>query len=345
MAKTGRRSLRRVCSILLGQAGFTPVRLRAAAGAALLAGLLLVFALLGAGCGTKPAALTVGLLPITDNLPFWVAEQKGYFRDAGVAVKFISFPSAVERDSAFTAGQIDVAVGDLLAVAQMRQGGTKVKAIALCQGVRPEEGRFAVLAAPGSGLMTVADLKNVPIACSLKTINEYVLDRLLTAEGFKPEEIKKVAIPKIPVRLEALLNGTVKAAILPDPFAALAEVKGARLIIDDTKSNISQTVIIAREETIDRNLAGLKRLLAAYNRAVRDIQRDPAAQVPLLKEKARVPEPVLPGGRHGMKLIFSPAQLPAPADVQAVVDWLTAKGIIKAPVPYDDLVEKRVLGG
>ncbi|MGQ9511711.1 ABC transporter substrate-binding protein [Thermodesulfitimonas sp.] len=345
MAKTGRHSLRRVCSLEPGRAGGAPAGQKTAAGAALLAGLLLLLLLLGAGCGARPAALTVGLLPITDNLPFWVAEQKGYFRDAGVEVKFVSFPSAMERDSAFSAGQIDVAVGDLLAVAQMRQGGTKVKAIALCQGVRPEEGRFAILAAPGSGIKAVADLKNVPIACSLNTINEYVLDRLLTAGGFKREEIKKVAIPKIPVRLEALLNGTVKAAILPDPFAALAEAKGARLIIDDTKSNISQTVIIAREETVNRNLTGLKRLLAAYNRAVRDIQREPGAQVPLLKEKARVPEGALPGGRHGMKLIFSPAQLPVPADVQAVVDWLTAKGILKAPVRYDDLVEKRVLGG
>ena len=307
--------------------------------------LLFVVALLITGCGGRPVPLTVGVLPITDNLPFWVAEQKGYFKEAGVEVKFVSFPSAMERDSAFTAGQIDIGVGDLLAVAQMRQGNTKVKAVAVCQGARPEEGRFAILSAPGSGITVVEQLKNVPVACSLKTINEYVLDRLLTGAGFKPDEIKKVVIPKIPVRMEALLNNKVKAAILPDPHAALAEAKGAHLILDDTKENISQTVIIAREETVNKNLAGLKRLMKAYNRAVVDIQKNPEAWGNLLKEKARVPEPVLPGGRHGMKIVFSQAVVPAASDVQAVIDWLKEKGILGENISYSNLVDKRVVGG
>ncbi|MEW6173704.1 MAG: MetQ/NlpA family ABC transporter substrate-binding protein [Bacillota bacterium] len=313
-------------------------------------GLILSFAFLflllfAAGCGKQNKPITIGVLPITDNLPFWVAEQKGYLKEAGIDVKFVSFPSAMERDTAFTAGQIDVGVGDLLAVAQMWQGGTKVKAIAVCQGVRPEEGRFAILSAPRSDIVKVEQLKNVPVACSLKTINEYVLDRLLTGAGLKPEEIKTVVIPKIPVRMEALLNGSVKAAVLPDPLAALAESQGAHLVIDDTKQNITQTVIIVREDTITENLNGLKRLMSAYNRAVTEIQKNPEAWSNLLKEKARVPEPVLPGGRYGMKVIFSPAEIPRPDDVQAVIDWLKEKKVLEKPVTYSDLVDKQVVGG
>lgn len=307
---------------------------------------LALLVLAAAGCGRQPEVpLTIGVLPITDNLPFWVAEEKGYFEEAGLKVRFVSFPSAVERDTAFTAGQIDLAVGDLVAVAQMRHGGTKVKAVAVCQGVRPEEGRFAVLAAPGSKITTVEQLKNVPVACSLKTITEYVLDRLLKDAGFKEEEIVKLAMPKIPLRVQALLSGKAKAAILPDPLAALAEMKGARVIIDDTRENLSQTVIIVREETVARNAGGLKRLMAAYDRAVADIRKDPEAWGALLKEKARVPEEVLQSKNHGMKVLFSPAVLLAPADVQAVVGWLLEKGILTEPLRYDDLVEKRVLGG
>ncbi|MEW6447091.1 MAG: MetQ/NlpA family ABC transporter substrate-binding protein [Bacillota bacterium] len=297
------------------------------------------------GCGKQSRdAVTIGVLPIIDNLPFWVAEEKGYLKEAGLTVKFVSFPSAVERDSAFTAGQIDLAVGDLIAVAQMRHGGTKVKAMAVCQGVKPEEGRFAILAAPGSGITGAKQLKNVPVACSLKTINEYVLDRLLGRAGLAPEEIKKVAMPKIPLRMQALLSGKVKAAVLPDPFAALAEAKGARLIIDDTKENISQTVIIVREDTVAESLDGLKRLMAAYNRAVNDIRRNPGGWSTLLKEKARVPEEVLPGGPHGMQVVFSPAALPDPADVKAVTAWLMEKGILREAMDYKDLVDERVLG-
>ncbi|RJX18140.1 MAG: myristoyl transferase [Ammonifex sp.] len=311
----------------------------------LLSCFLCLFVACAVGCGKQQAPLTIGVLPITDNLPFWIAEEKGYLNEEGVEVNFVTFPSAMERDSAFTAGQIDVGVGDLLAVAQMRQGGTEVKAIAVCQGVKPEEGRFAVLSAPGSGITEVEHLKNVPVACSLKTINEFVLDRLLVGAGFKPDEIRKVVIAKIPVRLEALLNGSIKAAVLPDPFAALAEANGAHLIVDDTTENISQTVVIARDDTVTGNLEALKRLMKAYDRAVADIQADPEAWGSLLKEKARVPDPVLPGGKHGLKVTFSRAVIPAREDVKTVVDWLKDKSILKENLDYGDLVEERVIGG
>ncbi|RDV84882.1 ABC transporter substrate-binding protein [Ammonifex thiophilus] len=305
----------------------------------LLLSLLLVFP----GCGQKKEPLTIGALPIIDNLPFWVAEEKGYFKEAGLEVRFISFPSAVERDSAFTAGKIDLAVGDLLAVAQMRQGGTKVKAIAVAQGRQPGEARFALLSAPNSHLTSVAELRNVPVACSLKTINEYLVDQMLKDAGIPPQEIKKVSIPKIPVRLEALLNGTVKAALLPEPFASLAEAKGAHLLADSSQKNLAQTVIIVREEVLDRHLPELKRLLEAYNRAVADIQQNPQAFNRILEEKAQVPKEVLPGEKHGIKLVFSPATLPTQGEVEAVLDWLKTQGLLAQPLTYSDLVDQRVL--
>jgi NitT/TauT family transport system substrate-binding protein len=116
--------------------------------------LLFLFFMLAAGLvlggcgGSEPAKIRLGMLPIADNLPFWVAEQKGYFKDAGLNVELIDFPSALERDSAFVARQIDVGVGDLLAVAVMNNSGTGVKAVAIAQGIKPGENRFAVLSHP-----------------------------------------------------------------------------------------------------------------------------------------------------------------------------------------------------
>ncbi|MGO0123136.1 ABC transporter substrate-binding protein [Desulfothermobacter acidiphilus] len=304
---------------------------------------LLSLLLLFSGCGQKKEPLTIGTLPIIDNLPFWVAEEKGYFKEAGLEVKFISFPSAVERDSAFAAGKIDLAVGDLLAVAQMRQGGIKVKAIAVAQGRQPGEARFALLSAPNSRLTSAAKLRNVPVACSLKTINEYLVDQMLGDAGIPPQEIKKVSIPKIPVRLEALLNGTVEAALLPEPFASLAEAKGAHLLADSSQRNLAQTVIIVREEVINQRLPELKRLLEAYDRAVADIQQHPQAFNRILEEKAQVPKEVLPGEKHGIKLVFSPATLPSPGELEAVLSWLKSRNLLTQPLTYFDLVDRRVL--
>lgn len=308
--------------------------------------LLITVVLFTGGCAGKeqaPLKIKLGMLPIADNLPFWVAEEKGYFKEAGLDVELVPFPSALERDSAFAAKQIDGAVGDLLAVAAMQNSGTKVKAVAVAQGITPGENRFGILSAPNSGIKKVVQLKNVPIAMSLNTINEFITDGLLLSAGFNQDEIKKTAIPKLPVRLDALLNGTVKAAVLPDPFATLAEQRGANLVLDNTKNTVSPTVLMVRQEALDKNLAGIKKLMQAYTKAVSDIQSKPEQFDNILVEKARVPKQLLDNKENKLKFHFSQPVLPAAQDVEKVVKWMVDHKLLKSNLSYQDLVDARVL--
>ncbi|MBO8128882.1 MAG: ABC transporter substrate-binding protein [Peptococcaceae bacterium] len=305
-----------------------------------------------AGCGSEETTtseeaaaqpIKLGLLPITDNLPFWVAEQKGYFTEEGVEVELVNFKSAVNRDSALTADQVDGVLGDIISVAQLNDAGTPVKIVSIGQGVTAKEGRFAILSSPQSNITDVEQLKGVGIGCSLKTIMEYIIDQTLTAKGFSEEDIKKVQIPQIPLRLEALLNGSLEAAILPDPLAALAEIKGAHVVLEDTDQNISQTVIYFREETLNENLAGVRAVMRAYARAVQDIQANPDAFTDLLIEKARMPEIVAQSDKHGMEIIFSAPELPTEEQVNRVLNWMKAKNLLKKDLACEDLIDKRVL--
>ncbi|MFA7467049.1 MAG: MetQ/NlpA family ABC transporter substrate-binding protein [Desulfotomaculaceae bacterium] len=312
---------------------------------------LLLFTLGGCG-GNEQAeqsaeqalpALKVGMMPITDNLPFWLAEEKGYFVEEGLDVELIAFPSALERDSAFTAGQIDTGIGDMLAVAAMNNAGTEVRAVAVGQGATPGENRFAILSAPNSGITSPQQLKNVPIAMSLNTINEYLTDRLLQARGLQSGEIAKNSIPKLPLRLEALLNGGVKAATLPDPFATLAEIKGANLVVDNTENTVAQTVIIVRKATLDQNLVAMQKLMQAYARAVEDLQTDPLQYDKLIVEKARVPDEVLASSVHPLALHFTAPVLPDEAGVNETIQWMTEHQLLDKAFGYGDLVDDRVL--
>lgn len=319
--------------------------------AVLLCALCLATVLAVAGCTGRTATapqpatpLRLGVLPIIDNLPFWVAQQKGYFKAEGINVQMVPFPSAVERDSAFTAGQIDAAVGDLLAVAELNNAGTPVRAVSLCMGVKPGESRFAILSAPGSSIRRPDQLKNVPVAVSPNSIIEYVTDRLLEDRGLSRDEIKKVSIPKMPVRLEALLNDSVQAATLPDPLATLARIKGAHIVADTLDDNVAQTVLMVRRDSIDRQLPELQKLMRAYTRAVKDIQADPAAYNDLLAREARVPAEVLNSSRYRLPVHFSPPALPSRATVQNVLQWMQAHKLLDRPLNYNDMVDTRVLG-
>ena len=58
--------------------------------------------------------LRIGVLPVIDTLPLYVAESEGLFEREGINVELVEFSSAMERDAAFTAGSIDGYFGDLV---------------------------------------------------------------------------------------------------------------------------------------------------------------------------------------------------------------------------------------
>lgn len=304
-----------------------------------LAAALLMFA--AAGCAQKKeAGIKIGLLPIVESLPFYVALDKGYFSDEGINVELVVFESAVERDSAVQAGEVDGALGDILAVTALNNSGSAVNIASLALGETGREGRFAILSSPGSGITRPEQLKNVPVSISTNSIIEYVTDNLLAEAGLKPEEIKKEAIPKIPVRFNLLLEDKIQAACLPDPQAAMAESKGARLVMDDTSSNLSQTVIYFSDEYLDKNSEFVVKFLNAYARAARDINDNPAAYKDLLIEKARVPSEAM--GVFTMDHYPAP-MLPSKEQVDRVVSWMWTKGLIKTQFTYEDLTRTDLL--
>lgn len=315
---------------------------------AVISALVLVAMMLasGTGCGGSRATpentprLTVGLIPIEDTLPFWVAERKGYFREEGVEVVLKTFSSAAERDAALTAGQIDGAVADLVAVALLHASGTPVQVTSLTLGAEGREGRIAILAPPGSRL-TVDGLRGQEIAVSPHSLIEYTVTRLLERRGFQAGDIKLTSIPKIPVRYELLMNGKTPAAALPDPFAALAEKKGAHLVVDDVEDNISQAVVLFRRQVLSERQDAVGRAMRAYGRAVEDINRDASAFRDLLTDKAGVPAEVLD---MYARLHFPGLKLPTRTQVEDTLAWVTEKGLLKEPLRYEDLVDARFAG-
>ncbi len=57
-------------------------------------------------------SLKIGVLLIEDSVPFYIAEQEDFYAQENLEVELIPFLSALERDSALTAGAIDGAITD-----------------------------------------------------------------------------------------------------------------------------------------------------------------------------------------------------------------------------------------
>lgn len=305
--------------------------------AALAAATALIGPLLPAGAApvSRPT-LTFGLLPIIDALPFYVAEERGYFAEAGVDVRLTTFRSAVERDAALSAGAIDGFLGDVIASASLKNAGVDVRIFSISLGMTPQEGRIAILSAPGSGITRPEQLRAVPVAISRNSVIEYVAERLLTGSGLEPDEIRWTMIPRIPDRFAALMSGKVQAAGLPDPYATLAVTQGATLVIDDASGeNLSQSILLLRADRIATRREAVRRMLEAYRRAVADINGDPNAFRPLMVRRGLLPEE--------LENVFDVTPFPMPAlpprqPVERLLAWMQGRDLIRPSIDYDSLV-------
>lgn len=286
--------------------------------------------------------LKMGLLPILDILPFYVAEQNGYFEAEGISVEFVPVKSAQERDALMQAGEIDGMLNDLISTGLFNREGTQILIVATVRRSYPESPQFRVLAAPDSGITATQDLIGVPIGISQNTVIEYITDRLLEAEGLSSDQIEIVEVSAIPVRFEQLMAGQIQAATLPDPLGQGAMAAGAKLVVDDSQyTEYSQSVLSFSTAAVEARPNTIKKFLKAWNRAVQDLNGEPGQFSDLLIEKGRVPESIQ--GSYQMPP-FPEGEVPSQAEWQDVVDWLLDKGLIDQPITYKDSVSTEFVG-
>ncbi|HET6352501.1 MAG TPA: ABC transporter substrate-binding protein [Coriobacteriia bacterium] len=286
-----------------------------------------------------PLPIKIGVLPTEDSLPLWVAEQKGYFGKNGLpSVEIVVFQSAQERDAAFASGAIDGFMGDIIAAANLEAGGSPGTILTIMLGADQSQGRFGVVVPPKSKVTKLTELADVPVGTSSATIQEYVLDKLMAEGGVADAKVKKEEVKKVPVRFELLMAGKLKAAALPEPFLSLAEAGGAKVIGDDTKSksNISQTILFVSDKFLSTpgGTESADAVLKSWDEAVADVNAAPGTFRTMLVEKARLPKPL----EKTYKVNTYPtAQVPAQADVDAVLAWMEGKGYLKKDVTFENL--------
>ena len=289
----------------------------------------------------RPAALKVTVLPILEALPMYVAQQQGYFAARGVAVEVITASSAPERDQLIASGQVDGMVNELLGAILYNREQIQVQVVRYARTATSEAALFRILASKQSNIATVEGLKHAPIGISQGTIIDYLTTRLLEAEGFKPEEIKTVAVPRPADRVALLNSGELKAGMFPEPQAALTVQQGAVPVLDDTRHpRYSFSVLTFRSAAIDQRPQAVRAFLAAWEDAVKKINEDPSSWRSLLVDKKMLPAPL---AQSFQVPSFATLGVPSAAQYQDMADWAKARNLTAAVPPYERVVNASFL--
>ncbi|MEA1960852.1 MAG: MetQ/NlpA family ABC transporter substrate-binding protein [Bacillota bacterium] len=309
---------------------------------------LIALVSLGAvGCGQEADTpdttkiVNIGVMPDVESIPFIIAEKNGYFEEQGVQVNIEHFKSASDRDSALQSGQLDGVVSDVLAIVFANEGGFDLRMIS------KTDGNIDLLAGKDSGIESVKDLTDKSVGMSLNTVMEYTVDQMLLASKISAEDadnvknIEKMAIPKLPTRLEMLQNDKIDAAILPEPLAGLAVGNGARVLTSTDELGEKAIVIAFIDKSLQENPEEIKAVFRAYNDAVAYLAKAPLADyVDYIIEEQGFPE----GMKNSINLPqYNNATLPSEEMFNHVVQWMQGKQLIENDYEYNDLINDQVL--
>lgn len=302
--------------------------------------LLMALGLLLTACAPAAApaeveTISIALLPVLDTLPFYIAEQKGYFTEEGVNVVGLPVSGTVEADQLVQTGEADAILNSMASVALFNResNGMKIVAIARSAETGPV---FRILARPGSDIGSPADLAGVPVALAENTIVEYISQRMLEEEGLTPEEILFQGVPVLPERYQLLMSGEVQAALLPDPLAQAAIEQGAVLVIEDAQyPQYSITTLNVLNSALENKPEAVRAFVRAWFRAIDDLNANPEAYRALFLEKVNVPESV-----QATYVIppFVTAGIPDEVSWDDVNAWLVGKGVLDTALPYSESV-------
>ncbi|TYO61197.1 transporter substrate-binding domain-containing protein [Bradyrhizobium hipponense] len=217
----------------------------------------------------------IGVLRLSSSAPVFIAQDKGYFREAGLDVELKFFDAAQPIAVAVTSGDIDFGVTAFTAGLYNLAGKGVLKVIGGMSREKagyPLIGYFASNNAYGAGLKTPKDLAGKRVAVTqVGSSFHYSLGLLADKYGFKLADVKIIPLQSLSNAAAALKGETVDAALLPISTARkLMDEGGAKFlgwVGDETPWQLG--AVFASPKTLT-NKALVTKLLGALARADRE---------------------------------------------------------------------------
>ncbi len=212
----------------------------------------------------------------------WVAQQKGWWKEAGLDVTAKGFDFSNDPVVFVGAGKYTFGFQDGAAIIQARAQGIPVKAVYASAQKSP----FAFITMPNSGIKSVRGFKGKRIG--YQSHQKYVLEAMLNSVGLSLKDITPVVVQFDPT---VLLAGKVDAylAFLTNEPIELSLTKGLKVNVipaSDYGYKFYSDVLFATDNTITSNPDLVRKVVSVMDRGWRYALAHPA-------ETARIVVPAL----------------------------------------------------
>ncbi len=231
----------------------------------------------------------------------YLAQQKGFYREAGVDVRLVEFSSLSDARRAYERGQIDGLGTTVVEVLQARSHpGRNLQIVYV---VDYSDGADVILAKPT--LTGKESLRGARVGLELGSLGIYVLVRALEEQGLTMQDITAISLDQLSMR-RAYENGELDAMVTYPPVS-IGMMKDGRAVPVYTTAKIPGEVVdvIAIDEKMVREHAvAVSKLLNAFRRAMEFAASNPAEANKIMAEREGItPEEFAVALSDGIRLV------------------------------------------
>lgn len=293
------------------------------------------------GCtSTPPSAndsidslsLRVGVLPTLDCLPFYIAEEKGIFDTLGLNIRLLTYSCAMNCDTAFLGQHLDCAVSDVVKAQVWNAENDSVRAL------MTTDLRLYLLTSRQARIMNTESIKEKIIAITRNSVCDMILDNISKSVKLSSLEVNKPQINDFDLRLSMLLQNQYDGALLPEPYASMAQQRGARRVSDSDRFCKDLSLLVAHLSTVEKRQNDLKLLVKAYNIGVDSIN----AYIDLGQGHDLITALPINDLENDTTLTlrhFRHASLPNDSSLTAARTWTTGRQLIPAKKQVGQLID------
>jgi NitT/TauT family transport system substrate-binding protein len=220
---------------------------------------------------TYPGIITIGEAPWPGYIIFFIARDKGYFRDAGLNVEIRPYDSLEDVSKDYVAGKLQGRANLTLDAIREAYEGLNHKVVL---AIDHSAGSDAIMAR--ADIKTVADFKDKRIAFEQGTLEEFFITWALDDAGLTLKDVTSIpANPEESARL--LQEGKVDVAVTYEPFISqLISKQGFHKVYSSKDApGLITDVLTFRNDFIEQYPDAVEAFIGAYFRGLDFLKTNP----------------------------------------------------------------------
>ncbi len=292
------------------------------------------------GAIAENAKVRIAMLVADSMLPAMYANEKGYFKDAGIDAELIPVQGGPAVVAAVASGEAEVGYSAVVPPINGRLNGVPVKLFLVLSHETNEARGIYIAASAKSGIKDLAGVKGKKISFNANGgLCELAWRDHLAAGGLKIEDTEVVVLP-FPEQEPALDQGNIDAVCTINPFYASMKANANLGLVDiaagmlaDLSTPLISDGLYAKDDWLGANMETAKKIAQVMDKARTELLADRAAlEGAAVKHMELTPEAakgfILPVVKKEMNI--------GAGDVQRVLDAMIRNGMQQGPLNAED---------